>query len=346
MDELSLYNVNIASQALLPTPRQVKGEVPLSDKAREVVFNGRNTIAKCISGKDKRIVLVVGPCSVHDVDLALEYAQKLAKLSESVSDVFFPVMRVYFEKPRTTTGWKGLINDPDLNDSFNIEKGLLLARKLLSNICELGLPTGTEALDPIIPQYISELISWTAIGARTTESQTHRELSSGLSTPVGFKNATNGSIEVAINALKAVGEPHSFLGVTQDGQCSVFNTKGNKYGHIVLRGGLEPNYTEDKVRACADQMKAAGLVPNIMVDCSHGNSGKDFKRQPEVFNNCIEQIASGNSPIFGMMVESNLEEGNQKLSAKLKPGVSITDSCISWTTTESLILKAAERLRR
>lgn len=344
MGELSLHNVNIASQHLLPTPRQIKAEAPLSDTAKEVVFEGRNTIANILSNKDNRVLLVVGPCSVHDADLALEYAQKLAGLKAEISEVFFPVMRVYFEKPRTTTGWKGLINDPDLDDSFHIEKGLLTARKLLKGICELGLPTGTEALDPIIPQYIGELISWTAIGARTTESQTHRELSSGLSTPVGFKNATNGSIEVAINALKAVGEPHSFLGVTQDGQCSVFNTKGNRYGHIVLRGGKEPNYDEASVLACRKQMESAGVSSKIMVDCSHGNSGKDYKRQPVVFEDCIRQIAQGASPIFGLMLESNLEEGNQPLSKNLKRGVSITDSCISWDTTRDLLLRSTESI--
>ncbi|HBC55939.1 MAG TPA: 3-deoxy-7-phosphoheptulonate synthase, partial [Gammaproteobacteria bacterium] len=271
----AIDNINVALQELLATPATIKQKLPLSQRAEQSVLEGRRTVEAILDHRDPRIIVVVGPCSIHDVDAAMEYAQKLKKLSDSVQDTLYLVMRVYFEKPRTSTGWKGLINDPDMDDSFHLEKGLTLARKLLLDVVELGLPTGTEALDPIMPQYISDLISWTAIGARTTESQTHREMSSGLSTPVGFKNGTDGSVDVAINAMKSASSPHHFLGINQQGQCSVFRTKGNPYGHVVLRGGgAKTNYDAESIADCEQVLRQAGLAERIVVDCSHANSNK------------------------------------------------------------------------
>lgn len=348
MDEQQITNINVVSQDLLPTPAQVKSRLPVSEQAYATILHGRQQIQDILDRKDPRLFVVVGPCSIHDIDAALEYARRLKSLADKVSDTLCIVMRVYFEKPRTSVGWKGLINDPDMDDSFHIEKGMHMARELLLELAEIGLPTATEALDPITPQYLSDLITWTAIGARTTESQTHREMSSGLSTPVGFKNGTDGSLQVAINALHSVSRPHHFLGINQDGQCAVFHTRGNSYGHVVLRGGGgNPNYDSAAVTICEKELRNANLPANIVVDCSHGNSMKDYTLQPGVLNECIGQIQEGNQSIVGMMLESNLHEGNQPVPddlTKLRYGVSVTDACIDWETTEKLLLDAHAQL--
>jgi len=341
-------NINIASNEALLTPAELKTALPLSDTAQDAITNSRQTLQNIIDDKDSRPFVVVGPCSIHDPKAALEYAQKLKQLADEVSDKLFLVMRVYFEKPRTTTGWKGLINDPHLNGSFDIETGLKQARQLMIQLVELGLPLATEALDPISPQYLADLISWSAIGARTTESQTHREMASGLSSPVGFKNATDGSLQIAIDALQAVSSPHNFLGINRQGQVSVVRTKGNAYGHIVLRGGGgKPNYDSETIKSCELALEKATLAKNIVVDCSHENSNKDPANQEQVFTYCIEQRLNNNQSIIGMMLESNLRWGNQKVSddlSKLEYGVSITDACIDWETTERIIQQAANKL--
>lgn len=349
MTDNNLHDINVVSQDLLPTPAEVKADIPLSDACAKMVLHGRETIKNILNRIDHRLFIVIGPCSIHDLDAAREYAGKLKALSEKVSDTLYIVMRVYFEKPRTSVGWKGLINDPNMDDSFHIEKGLHKSRQILMELAEMGIPTATEALDPITPQYLSDLITWTAIGARTTESQTHREMASGLSTPVGFKNGTDGSLSVAINALHSVSQPHHFLGINQSGQCAVFHTRGNSCGHIVLRGGGgTPNYDSVSVALCEKELSKANLAPNLVVDCSHGNSMKDFSLQPLVVENCTNQILEGNQSIVGLMLESNLYEGNQTVPdelANLKYGVSITDACIGWETTEDLLLKTRDKLK-
>lgn len=345
---MKLDNLNINSVEPLITPKDLKAKFPLTDKAIETVESGREVIRNIIDGKDKRLFIVIGPCSIHDTEAAMEYAQRLKKLADEISDSIYLVLRVYFEKPRTTVGWKGLINDPDLNDTFNIEKGLGIARNLLIDIANLGLPAATEALDPISPQYIQDLISWSAIGARTTESQTHREMSSGLSCPVGFKNGTDGSLDVAINALLSVQHPHSFLGINQGGQVSVINTKGNQYGHVVLRGGGgKPNYDSVNVALAEQTLNKKGMSNKLMIDCSHANSNKDPSLQPLVLQNVTNQILEGNKSICGLMVESHLKFGNQKLTTveELEYGVSITDGCIDWETTENCLREMAEKLK-
>lgn len=349
MSEHEVNNINVISQELLPTPEQVKSVLPLTKAAEGTVLQGRKTLRRILDGQDPRLFVVVGPCSIHDVNAAKEYAHKLKRLADELSDTVFLIMRVYFEKPRTTVGWKGLINDPYMDDSFHIEKGLHLARELLLYIAELGLPTATEALDPITPQYLSDLVTWTAIGARTTESQTHREMASGLSTPVGFKNGTDGSLSVAINALHSVSRPHHFLGINQDGQCAVFHTRGNRYGHVVLRGGGgRPNYDSVNIAVCERELESSGLPSNIVVDCSHGNSNKDAALQTLVADNCVNQILEGNQSIVGLMLESNLNWGNQAIPqdlTQLKYGVSVTDACIDWPATEKVLIKAREKLK-
>jgi 3-deoxy-7-phosphoheptulonate synthase len=344
-----LQNVNVASSDLLATPEEVKRRLPLTAHAAETVFGSREILRAILERRDPRLFVVVGPCSIHDVKAAREYAQRLRALAEQVAPSMLLIMRVYFEKPRTTIGWKGLINDPDLDDSFHIEKGILLARELLLYVAELGLPAGTEALDPIMPQYLSELITWTAIGARTTESQTHREMASGLSTPVGFKNGTDGALATSINALQSVRHPHHFLGITQQGQSAVFRTRGNPHAHIVLRGGGgRVNYDAVSIALAERQLIAAGLPPTIVVDCSHGNSNKDPSVQPLVAENCITQILDGNRSIVGLMLESHLKAGNQPIPkdlATLEYGVSITDPCIDWQDTETLLLKLHRSLQ-
>jgi phospho-2-dehydro-3-deoxyheptonate aldolase len=349
MDLKELRNINVESHVLLPSPEEILRQVPASEVAMQTVAEGRRVIRAILDGQDPRPFVVIGPCSIHDVKAALEYAERLQALAQRVKDRMFLVMRVYFEKPRTTVGWKGLINDPFMDDSFKIEEGIKIARKLLVDLAERGLPTATEALDPVIPQYISELISWSAIGARTTESQTHREMASGLSTPVGFKNGTDGNIQVAINAMRSALSPHNFLGIDSQGRISVYKTKGNPYSHVVLRGGDgQPNFDAASVAACQKALNAEKLNPKIMIDCSHGNSNKDHRRQPEVFAAVIRQILEGNRSIVAMMVESHLHEGSQKIPedlTQLQYGVSVTDKCIDWETTEKMILDAAEKLK-
>lgn len=346
---IELDNINVASQELLITPAQLKSDIPLTEKAKQTIQNGRQTINNILDRKDKRIFLVVGPCSIHDVAAAKEYALKLKELADKVQDTLYLVMRVYFEKPRTTVGWKGLINDPHLNDSFEIEDGLHIGRKLLLDIAEIGLPTATEALDPISPQYLQDTISWSAIGARTTESQTHREMSSGLSVAIGFKNGTDGGLGVAINALGSVAHPHSFLGINREGQVSIVRTKGNPYAHVVLRGGGgKPNYDSVNVALCEQALEKAELAKNIMIDCSHANSNKDPALQPLVMQDATNQIIDGNKSIIGLMVESNLNWGSQSIPEKLedlKYGVSVTDACIDWETTEKAILDMHNKLK-
>lgn len=342
-------DLNVISQDILITPDDLKSKLPLSESAAKTVTEGRQTIRKILDRDDPRLVVVVGPCSIHDTKAAMDYAARLKKLSEEVKDSLYIVMRVYFEKPRTTIGWKGLINDPHINDSFKIEEGLHVGRQLLLDIAELGLPTATEALDPISPQYLQDLISWSAIGARTTESQTHREMASGLSSAVGFKNGTDGSLTVAINALQSVSNPHRFLGINGKGGVSVIHTRGNPYGHVVLRGGNgKPNYDSVSVTMCEKELAAAGVATNIMIDCSHANSNKSHELQPLVLDNVTNQILEGNHSIMGVMVESHIGPGNQKIPANLEDltyGVSITDACIDWETTEATLMNMAEKLK-
>jgi 3-deoxy-7-phosphoheptulonate synthase len=344
-----LQNINVLSSELLPTPEQVKRDLPLATEAEDFVYRSRLAVRRILDREDPRLFVVVGPCSIHDPVAAREYAARLRALAPRVEATMLLLMRVYFEKPRTTVGWKGLINDPDMDDSFHIEKGIRIARELLLHLAELGMPAATEALDPIMPQYLSELISWTAIGARTTESQTHREMASGLSTPVGFKNGTDGSLAVAINALQSARHPHHFLGITQQGQSAVFRTRGNRYGHIVLRGGgARTNYDSMSLAHCEGELEKAGLPANVMVDCSHGNSNKDPGQQPAVAENLANQVLEGNRSLVGFMLESNLHWGSQPLQrdlAQLQYGVSVTDACIDWATTEGLLLSLDERLR-
>jgi 3-deoxy-7-phosphoheptulonate synthase len=349
MDSQAVENINIEPPVVLITPAELKREIPLSDKAREVISEGRKNIENILERKDHRLMVVVGPCSIHDLKAAHDYANRLKALEEKVGDTLLIVMRVYFEKPRTTTGWKGLINDPFMNDSFKITDGLHIGRQLLHDILEIGLPTATEALDPISPQYLQDLIAWSAIGARTTESQTHREMASGLSSSIGFKNGTDGSLTVAINALQSVSSPHRFLGINSDGNVSIVTTKGNPYAHVVLRGGNgKPNYDSVSVSICEQELVAAGIDANIMVDCSHANSNKDHNLQPLVLDNVANQIVEGNKSIIGVMLESNINAGNQKLSSNpddMDYGVSVTDACIDWETTERTLISMADKLR-
>ena len=342
-------DINISAIQPLITPAQLKAELPLSDKAREMVLNGRKTIRNILDGKDNRLFVVIGPCSIHDPVAAHDYADRLKALSEKVKDTLYIVMRVYFEKPRTTVGWKGLVNDPDMNDSFDIEKGLHIGRKLLLELNEKGLPCATEALDPKSPQYLQDLISWSAIGARTTESQTHREMSSGLSSPVGFKNGTDGGLTVAINAMQAVQSGHSFLGLNEDGQVAVIRTKGNPYGHVVLRGGNgKPNYDASAVAQTEAALSKAKVSYKIMIDASHANSNKDPFLQPLVLENITQQIIDGNQSIVGLMVESHIKGGRQDIPSdlsQLEYGKSVTDGCIDWQTTEDTLLKMHEALK-
>lgn len=324
-------------------------ELPVSPAVANLVAQTRHEIAQLIHGKDKRLLVIIGPCSIHDPKAALEYANRLLPLKKKYEKELLIVMRVYFEKPRTTVGWKGLINDPNLNGTFDVEKGLRVGRKLCLDLAELGLPLATEALDPISPQYLADLFSWSAIGARTTESQTHREMASGLSMAVGFKNGTDGNLGVAINAMQAAAQGHSFIGINQKGQVTVLTTKGNTDGHVILRGGKAPNYEAQYVQECEQALRKAGLPEAIMIDCSHGNSNKDYRRQPIVAEDALQQLLNGNQSIIGLMIESHLFEGNQSSEQsfeQMKYGVSITDACISWETTERLLEDFAEKLRK
>lgn len=344
-----IENVNVIDFNDMPSPAEIQARVQLSKEESNTVLKSRAVLRDILDRKDHRLIVVVGPCSIHDPVAALDYAKRLKALSDQVGDTLFLVMRAYFEKPRTTTGWKGYINDPDMDDSFRVDVGMERARHFLREVARLGLPAGTEALDPISPQYLGDLISWMAIGARTAESQTHRELASGLSAPVGFKNATNGDTSVAINAILSSSRPHSFLGINSQGQNSIVRTRGNHYGHIVLRGGDgRPNYDTVSVQIAEQALIKAGLPANIVVDCSHANSYKKHELQPLVMADVVNQLRNGSKSIVGVMIESNINAGNQKIPedlSQLKYGCSITDACIDWETTEKLLLESADTLR-
>ncbi|WP_028104662.1 3-deoxy-7-phosphoheptulonate synthase [Pseudoduganella violaceinigra] len=345
----NLENINVTSFASMPTPEELHAKLPLSEKASDTVTKGRADLRAILERQDKRLFVVVGPCSIHDPVAGLDYARRLKALQEEVKDTMLLVMRVYFEKPRTTTGWKGYINDPYMDDSFRVDVGMEKARQFLLDVCELGLPTATEALDPISPQYLGDLIAWTAIGARTTESQTHREMSSGLSTPVGFKNGTDGDISIAINAILSAANPHAFLGINSQGNVSVVRTRGNPHGHVVLRGGDgRPNYDSVSVAIAEQSLQKAKLPANIVIDCSHANSYKKPELQPLVMTDVVNQIVHGNESIVGVMIESNIVAGNQKIPAdlsELKYGCSVTDACIDWDTTFRVLKEADRELR-
>jgi len=345
----TLNNIHINSEQVLITPEQLRAEITLSQRGRDYVTNARQIIADIIHQRDPRLLVISGPCSVHDIDAAKEYARELKKQHDKYKDTMYIVMRVYFEKPRTTVGWKGLINDPHMDGSFDVETGLRKARELLIYLTELGLPLATEALDPISPQYLAELFSWSAIGARTTESQTHREMASGLSMPIGFKNGTNGSLGVAINAMQSAESPHRFMGINRQGQVALIKTSGNPDGHVILRGGKQPNYDSVNIAECEQEILAQGINPSIVVDCSHGNSNKDYNRQPLVATNVFNQILEGNKSIIGIMLESNLNAGNQSSdlpAEELAYGVSVTDACIDFSTTQQLFKQADDMLAK
>ena len=344
-----IENINVSAFDPMPSPEEIHARLPLSPKAAQTVMRGRDALRNILERQDHRLFVVVGPCSIHDPVAGLDYARRLKALSDEVDDTLCLVMRVYFEKPRTTTGWKGYINDPDMDDSFHVEQGMEKARQFLLDIAEIGLPAGTEALDPISPQYLGDLIAWTAIGARTTESQTHREMSSGLSTPVGFKNGTNGDIGIAINAIVSASHPHSFLGINDQGRTAIVRTRGNRHGHVVLRGGDgRPNYDTASLLMAEQALSKAQLPANIVVDCSHANSYKKPELQPLVMADVVNQIRLGNQSLIGLMIESNLVAGNQPIPAdltQLKYGCSVTDACVDWDTTETMIRDAAILLR-
>ena len=344
-----LEDLNVAGHEILITPDKLKERLPVTRAAAASVQRAREDVNAVLAGDDHRLLAVVGPCSIHDPSAAREYGERLAALARRVDEVVLIVMRAYFEKPRSTVGWKGLINDPYLNDTFRVADGLTIARQLLIDLAELGLPLSTEALNAITPQYLQDLIAWSAIGARTSESQTHREMASGLSSAVGFKNGTDGSLGAALNAMHSVAEPHRFLGINPSGQVAVIETRGNANAHIVLRGGADgPNYDAASIAACERRMDQAGLKPVIMVDCSHANSNKDPATQPAVARSIVQQILRGNRSIVGIMLESHLHSGSQRIPDRLEDlryGVSITDGCIDWNTTESLLLEIADALR-
>ena len=349
MNKDSIHNVRIVDEKVLITPAELKQKLPLPQVLRGQIETHRREISDIIHKKDKRLLVVIGPCSVHDPLAALDYGKRLKALADELKDELYIVMRVYFEKPRTTVGWKGLINDPKIDGSFDVEHGLHIARELLLELAELGLPLATEALDPMTPQYMADLFSWSAIGARTTESQTHRELASGLSMAVGFKNGTDGSLATAINAMKAASMGHSFIGINQNGQVNWLHTEGNPDGHVILRGGKVPNFAAEFVKECERELEKAGLESAIMIDCSHGNSNKDYRRQPAVAEEATNQIVNGNKSIIGLMIESHINAGNQSAEqpvSEMKYGVSITDACIDWETTDSLLRKVATVLKQ
>lgn len=342
MIEKRIENLNIKVEEPLLAPYMLKELYPLTEKAISTVMTGQNTIKKILDKKDSRLFAIVGPCSIHDVEAAKDYAHRLKKLADELKDTLFLVMRVYFEKPRTNVGWQGLINDPYLDGSCKIEDGLRMARNLLLHCGEIGLPAATEALDQVTPQYLQDLISWTAIGARTTESQNHRKMASGFTSAVGFKNGTNGDVDIAINAVASASSSHNFVSVNPYGNVSVIRTKGNQYGHVILRGGNTPNYSKDSVRLCEMKMEAAGFIPNIVIDCSHANSSKNYENQPLVIESVANQKLNGNKSICGIMLESNIHAGKQSIPGDLKElkyGVSVTDACLDWETTERVLRK-------
>ena len=347
----AIDDLHIKQIAPLISPRELKKEFTADSNVYNYIIESRKTITNILERKDDRLLAIVGPCSIHDTVAGLEYAQKLKELSKKIDDEIFTVMRVYFEKPRTTIGWRGLIMDPDMDDTYDIHKGLHLSREFLLKIAQMGLSTGSEMLDPIIPQYISDLISWAAVGARTSESQTHRSLASGMSTPVGFKNGTGGNLLLAVNAISTAMYPSSFIGIDQQGNTCIVRTEGNRSCHLILRGGTSgPNYYEEDVEESIVLMENAGIEnPSVIIDCSHANSGKKYTRQRRVFRSVLDQVMHGQKNIAGIMIESNLIEGNQKFTGNfddLKYGVSITDSCVGWQETEEILLSAAEDLRK
>jgi len=342
-----IHNTNIASEAVITSPSDLNKKLPITQKGKRNIMAGREVVSDILSGRDSRFMVIVGPCSIHNLDAAKEYAHKLKTLSEELKESLYIVMRVYFEKPRTTIGWKGLISDPDMDNSLDVDKGLYQSRKFLAWLADLGIPAATEALNPITPQYLADLISWCAIGARTTESQTHREMSSGLSMTVGFKNGTDGNLKMAVNAIKACSSPQSFLGINDKGQISTFKAKGNKSAHIILRGGIKPNYHSEDIKGCEKLLQKNDLPGRIMVDCSHDNSNQDYRLQGNVVKEISAQIVAGNKSIFGIMLESNLFAGNQKIldnQNEMKYGVSVTDGCIDWEETQTILRNLAERL--
>lgn len=349
IDQARTRDLHVESLTPLVSPNALRLEIPLTEAAQRTILESRETIPAILEGRDRRLLVVVGPCSIHDTDAALDYAERLQALRERLRGTLYIVMRTYFEKPRTTVGWKGLINDPHLDGTFDMETGLRRARKLLVDVASMGLPTATEILDPITPQYIDDALDWAAIGARTTESQTHRQMASGLSMPVGYKNSTTGSLEIAINAMRSAREPHAFLGIDGDGRTCVVRTTGNPWGHVILRGGQDkPNYDPTNVAEAIATLNNAGLPTGLMVDCSHANSGKRHERQEVVWSSVVEQKAQGNHDLVGAMLESNIEEGSQPLGddpSKLRYGVSITDACVGWNKTEQLLFGADEKLR-
>ncbi|BAE73853.1 Phospho-2-dehydro-3-deoxyheptonate aldolase, Tyr-sensitive [Sodalis glossinidius str. 'morsitans'] len=349
MQKDALNNVHISDEQVMITPEELKRQFPLSEAEQHSIAESRRTIANIIHGRAPRLLVVCGPCSIHDTDAALDYARRLQNLSAELSDQLYIVMRVYFEKPRTTVGWKGLINDPYMDGSFDVEAGLQIARGLLLELVRMGLPLATEALDPNSPQYLGDLFSWSAIGARTTESQTHREMASGLSMPVGLKNGTDGSLATAINAMRAAAMAHRFMGINQAGQVCLLQTRGNPDGHVILRGGKQPNYHPQDILDCERQMAAAGLPAALMIDCSHGNSNKDYRRQAEVVQSALAQIKAGNRSIIGLMLESHIHAGNQSSELpreEMRYGVSVTDACIDWESTDSLLRQLHGELQR
>ena len=342
-----IHNTNIASEAAITSPSDLSKKLPITQKGKRNIMVGREVVSDILSGKDSRFMVIVGPCSIHNIEAAKEYAHKLKALSEELKGSLYIVMRVYFEKPRTTIGWKGLISDPDMDNSLDVDKGLYQSRKFLTWLADLGIPAATEALNPITPQYLADLISWCAIGARTTESQTHREMSSGLSMTVGFKNGTDGNLKMAVNAIKACSSPQSFLGINDKGQISTFKAKGNKSAHIILRGGIKPNYHSEDIKRCEKLLRQNDLPERIMVDCSHDNSNQDYRLQGNVVEEIGTQIIAGNKSIFGIMLESNLFSGNQKIldnQNEMKYGVSVTDGCIDWEETQSILRRLAETI--
>jgi 3-deoxy-7-phosphoheptulonate synthase len=344
-----IHNKNIETETVITSPIELRQQISVSEQGKENILSSRNTVEDIFLGNDDRLIVIVGPCSIHDINAAKEYALRLLTLQKEVEKSIFIVMRVYFEKPRTTVGWKGLISDPDMDNSLDVEKGLRQGRELLAWLAEKNIPTGTEALNPITPQYLADLISWCAIGARTTESQTHREMSSGLSMPVGFKNGTDGNLTMAINAIKACSSKQSFLGINDQGQISTFKAKGNKSSHIILRGGAKPNYDEEAVKNCEKLLKENDLAERIMIDCSHDNSNQDYRNQGKVIEDIKSQILLGNKSIFGVMLESNLFSGKQKIldnKDDMQYGVSVTDGCIDWQETEEVIRSLSKAISK
>ena len=342
-----IHNTNITSEAVITSPNDLSKKLPITQKGKRNIIAGREVVSDILSRKDSRLIVIVGPCSIHNLEAAKEYAHKLKNLSEELKESLYIVMRVYFEKPRTTIGWKGLISDPDMDNSLDVDKGLYQSRQFLTWLADLGMPAATEALNPITPQYLADLISWCAIGARTTESQTHREMSSGLSMTVGFKNGTDGKLITAVNAIKACSSPQSFLGINDEGQISIFKAKGNKSSHIILRGGIKPNYHSEDIERCEKLLQQNDLPERIMVDCSHDNSNQDYRLQGNVVEEISAQIVAGNKSIFGIMLESNLFSGNQKIldnQNEMKYGVSVTDGCIDWEETQSVLRRLAEKI--